>query len=89
MGRKRILFIATLAGFAVARRSANESALDVRLPFACHEEVGASTTGRSDGENYQLGFLDICDTPYAETIAASREMGRSLYSWRTTLKGQP
>ena len=26
----------------------------------------------SAGENYQIGFVDICDTPYPETIAASR-----------------
>lgn len=38
------------------------------------------TTGRSyDGENYQIGFLDVADTPYAETIAASRTIGASLY----------
>jgi hypothetical protein len=27
-----------------------------------------ATTGRGDGENYQIGFLDICDTPYSETM---------------------
>jgi hypothetical protein len=38
------------------------------------------TTGRSyDGENYQIGFVDVADTPYAETIAASRRIGASLY----------
>lgn len=42
------------------------------------------TTGRSDGENYQIGFVDICDTPYTETIAASRDMGRVLYQFRNT-----
>ena len=41
-----------------------------------------STTGRFDGENYQIGFLDICDTPYWETIAAAREVGYKLYSIR-------
>jgi hypothetical protein len=41
-----------------------------------------ATTGRGDGENYQIGFIDVCDTPYAETIAASREIGRSLYQFR-------
>ena len=39
-----------------------------------------STTGRPlDGENYQIGFLDVCDTPYPETVAACREVGYSLY----------
>jgi hypothetical protein len=38
------------------------------------------TTGRVyDEENYQIGFLDVADTPYAETIAASREVGSRLY----------
>lgn len=38
------------------------------------------TTGRVyDEENYQIGFVDIADTPYAETIAASREVGNQLY----------
>ena len=38
-----------------------------------------ATTGRGDGENYQIGFVDIADTPYAETIQASREVGYALY----------
>lgn len=36
-------------------------------------------TGRFDGENYQIGFVDTCDTPYPETITASRDMGQMLY----------
>ena len=41
-----------------------------------------ATTGRGDGENYQIGFVDICDTPYPETIAASREIGYQMYEVR-------
>jgi hypothetical protein len=38
------------------------------------------TTGRVyDEENYQIGFVDIADTPYAEIIAASRAVGKQLY----------
>ncbi len=40
------------------------------------------TTGRYDGENYQIGFLDGCDTPYAETIAAVRAIGYHIYRIR-------
>jgi hypothetical protein len=47
--------------------------------FQCYDE---STTGRFDGENYQIGFLDVCDTPYWETIAAVRDVGYKLYSLR-------
>jgi len=40
-------------------------------------------TGRVyDEENYQIGFLDVADTPYAETIAVVREIGRGLYETR-------
>ena len=41
-----------------------------------------ATTGRGDGENYQIGLVDVCDTPYPETIAALREMGAVLYTAR-------
>jgi hypothetical protein len=41
-----------------------------------------ATTGRGDGENYQIGFLDICDTSYPEIIAASRNVAEELYQWR-------
>ncbi len=41
-----------------------------------------ATTGRGDGENYQIGLLDVCDNPYPETIAAVREVGYSLYEYR-------
>ena len=39
-------------------------------------------TGRSDGENYQIGFVDICDTPYPETIEAVRNIGYDMYNIR-------
>lgn len=41
-----------------------------------------ATTGRGDGENYQIGFVDIVDTPYAETIQACREVGYNMYERR-------
>jgi len=40
------------------------------------------TTGRADGENYQIGFIDICDRPYPETIQACREVGYDMYQYR-------
>jgi hypothetical protein len=45
-----------------------------------------ATTGRGDGENYQIGFLDVCDAPYPETIQASRDVGAELYRLRATGK---
>jgi hypothetical protein len=41
-----------------------------------------ATTGRGDGENYQIGLLDVCDSPYPETIAAVRDVGYSIYEYR-------
>jgi hypothetical protein len=35
-----------------------------------------------DEENYQIGFIDVADTPYRETIEASRMIGQSLYRYR-------
>jgi hypothetical protein len=41
------------------------------------------TTGRVlDEENYQIGFVDIVDTPYRETVEASREVGKGMYRLR-------
>lgn len=41
------------------------------------------TTGRVyDEENYQIGFVDIADTPYPETVAASRAVGEVMYRVR-------
>ena len=43
-------------------------------------------TGRGDGENYQIGFIDICDNPYPEIVAAARKIGYNLYKERSELK---
>ncbi|MEK7474720.1 MAG: beta-galactosidase [Candidatus Coatesbacteria bacterium] len=49
---------------------------------AWFQYMDQATTGRDDGENYQIGFVDITDTPYPETIAAVREIGDRLYELR-------
>lgn len=45
-----------------------------------------ATTGRGDGENYQIGFIDICDKPYPETIKACRQVGYTMYEYRLNAK---
>ena len=53
--------------------------------IGCHwfQYSDSPTTGRVwDGENYQIGFTDDCDTPYAELIGASRAIGEKLYQKR-------
>jgi hypothetical protein len=44
--------------------------------------IDQPTTGRSDGENYQIGFVDICDRPYPEIVQAAREVGNAMYEYR-------
>lgn len=45
------------------------------------------TTGRVlDEENYQIGFVDIADTPYAEITTTSRHVGERLYHLRSGQK---
>jgi len=39
-------------------------------------------TGRFDGENYQIGFVDIADHPYPEMVQALRQIGYNLYQIR-------
>jgi len=44
-------------------------------------------TGRGDGENYNIGFVTITDTPYPEMRAAARRVNAPLYQRRLT--GRP
>jgi hypothetical protein len=59
-----------------------ESALHHPQFVGCHwfQYRDEPVTGRVlDEENYQIGFVDVADTPYAETIAACRAVGYHLY----------
>lgn len=59
----------------------------VRAALASKRIVGAHwffwrdqpLTGRSDGECFQSGFLDVTDRPYPEMVAAARELASELY----------
>jgi hypothetical protein len=37
-------------------------------------------TGRGDGEAYQIGFVDVVDTPYPEITAAARAIADRMYT---------
>ena len=39
-------------------------------------------TGRSDGENYQIGFLNVADAPYPELVQAARDVASGMYRRR-------
>ena len=47
-----------------------------------HQFSDQAATGRFDGEDFQVGFTDICDTPYYETVSAAREIGSKMYKMR-------
>ena len=38
--------------------------------------------GRGDGENYQIGFVDVCDRPYPTLTKAVRETAERMYRIR-------
>lgn len=48
-----------------------------------HQFSDQATTGRFDGENFNVGFTDICDRPYYETINAIRRVGYDMYNIRS------
>jgi hypothetical protein len=51
-----------------------------------HQFSDQATTGRFDGENFQVGLTDVCDTPYYETIEKVREIGYEMYLVRSGKK---
>jgi hypothetical protein len=70
---------------AAAYKSYVEGALRNPLIVGCHffKFRDQPATGRPlDEENYQIGFVDVCDTPYPETIEASRAVGGEMYKLR-------
>jgi hypothetical protein len=42
------------------------------------EWIDEPSTGRSDGENYNIGLVDVTDRPYRELVDAARETHRRL-----------
>ena len=69
---------------AAALKTFVESALGNPLIVGTHwhQFSDQAMTGRFDGEYFQVGLTDVCDSPYAETIAALREVGYGLYATR-------
>jgi hypothetical protein len=76
--------VATPADRARAYRVYVESALRHPAVVGTHwfQYYDQPTSGRFDGENYHTGLIDICDTPYAETVGACRRMGAAMYGLR-------
>ena len=51
-----------------------------------HQYSDQATSARCCGENFQVGFTDVCDTPYPETINAARNIGYRMYEFRNAAK---
>lgn len=45
-----------------------------------------AVTGRFDGENYQVGFVDVCDSPYETTVRYCQEIAKIRYKLRLKSK---
>ena len=74
---------ATYAGYV-------RSVLDNPALVGCHwfQYVDEPLTGRSyDGENYNIGFVTVTDTPYPELVAAARAVHREAYAEAERRKG--
>lgn len=79
--------VATQQARAESYRAYVEGALRHPQFVGCHwfEYQDEPTTGRVlDEENYQIGFVDVADSPYPETIRAARAVGEKLYQTRFT-----
>ena len=75
---------------AIYRRYLTSALEDPRFVGAhWHQYADDVATGRFDGENLQNGWVDICDNPYPEMVAAVRWVGANMYRIRaTTGKGK-
>jgi len=74
------------AGRAAMYRDYVRSVLEHPALVGCHwfEYIDQPLTGRPwDGENYNIGFVDITDTPYPELVAAARAVHREMYPLRS------
>ncbi|MDZ8117525.1 beta-galactosidase [Pontiella agarivorans] len=79
----------THAGRAGKFKDYMKSALDNPQMVGVHwfQYVDEHITGRADGENYNVGLVDICDTPYPEMVDALREVGAMMYTYRMNKTG--
>ncbi len=69
---------------ALAYQHYVQGALQNKLIVGAHwfQYIDEAFTGRGDGENYNVGFIDVGDTPYKELIAKVRETLYPMYEYR-------
>ncbi len=62
-----------------------KSVMDNPAFVGCHwfQYVDEPTTGRThDGENYNIGFVDVTDTPYPHMVESAKKIHGDLYARR-------
>ena len=56
----------------------NAAAMPAMIGAHWFQWMDEPNTGRSDGENYNIGLVDVTDQPYAELMAALQVTNRHL-----------
>lgn len=72
----------TQAGRAKMYEEYVTSVAEIPCFVGCHwfQYTDEPLTGRTlDGENYQIGMVDVTDTPYPEAVAAARKVHADVY----------
>ncbi|HUX96809.1 MAG TPA: hypothetical protein VMV47_13830 [Bacteroidales bacterium] len=66
---------------AVAYRYYVENAAANPVIIGTHwfQWIDQPATGRNDGENYNIGFVDVTDRPYPELVNTTKDIFRGLY----------
>ena len=66
----------------VAYRYYVENALAMPAMVGTHwfQWTDEANTGRGDGENYNIGLIDVTDRPYAELVQAAKETHKRLFA---------
>lgn len=57
----------------------NAAAMPAMVGAHWFQFVDEPSTGRMDGENYNIGFVDVTDRPYGELVKALQATGRRLF----------
>lgn len=70
------------AGRGVAYRYYVEQAVAMPALIGTHwfEWIDEPNTGRMDGENYNIGLIDVTDRPYPEFVEAAKQTHKRLYA---------
>lgn len=68
---------------AYAHYVSSAAALPNMVGVHWFEYVDQPLTGRFDGENYNIGFVDVADRPYTELVRAARLVNLAIYDYAT------